>query len=274
VDIYVGELNSASARLGAGLVFHDARDHETFTNEPAFRLSYAVLRLTTDEDDFLAWRTLLALAVGIGSGTVGALYDEGPGNLATAVRSIAATNRRVRDLRDAALVGRDELIAAESRAAAWNILAEVIVHIDPDATLGTWRERVDQVVPEDDPTSAAAQLLARFQDRVYVTVADTKAENRDVLVYTTFGAKGQQWRHVFIVGAYSQGFQDGPTSADGLRKLYVTLTRAMETMTITLSRFVRFTALEMRLPTYTPVFTPELVEAFGARGIQIEVDPG
>lgn len=60
---------------------------------------------------------------------------------------------------------------------------------------------------------------------------------------------------------------------DGVRKLYVALTRAMHSLTITLPRFVRFTGLENFLPTYAPTFSPELAEALVSRTIVVEADP-
>jgi superfamily I DNA/RNA helicase len=272
VEVYVDQLNKASDRLGAGLVFHDARDHETFTDQPPFRVAYATLRIAEDETDGLAWRTLLAFCDGVGAATILALYNAGAGQLTAALRASAPTNAKLKGLRDFILIAREQLRTADTREAAWTVLRGVVTSLLPGSEIESWRGRIDGAALQNEPDGAAAQLLARFRDRTHGTVADAATTQHDVLVYTIFGSKGQQWPHVFIVGAYSQGFQDS-VAADGLRKLYVTLTRSMATLTITLPRFVRHTPLEQVLPTYTPTFTADLVEAFAARAIPIEVDP-
>jgi superfamily I DNA/RNA helicase len=65
-------------------------------------------------------------------------------------------------------------------------------------------------------------------------------------LYTIFGAKGQQWDHVFPVGAYSQGFTGRAALAEGLRLLYVALTRTKVSLTVTYPRGIRYTQLAQR----------------------------
>src|SRR5438876_4592504 len=123
----------------------------SFTDESSFRAAYALLRIADDDEDYLAWRTLLALFVGIGPGTIGALSYVGPGHLVTAIRAIATTNTRVRTLSDLALTARERLRGTGTRAAAWTALEEVLGGILPGSTMATWQNRVDEVTLESEP---------------------------------------------------------------------------------------------------------------------------
>ena len=102
--------------------------------------------------------------------------------------------------------------------------------------------------------------------------ADAPTEEGDVLVYTVFQAKGQEWAHVYLAGAYFRGFRDHEGRVgEGTRVLYVALTRASQSLTVTKFRSaMRRPRIVAAAGSPTPKFPAVLVEAAAAVGIPIE----
>lgn len=75
--------------------------------------------------------------------------------------------------------------------------------------------------------AALGGLGALVASRLANPNGEDPAEPNEIRIYTVFGATGQQWDHVYVAGAFYQAFLD-QAPADGLRRLYVALTRAMQ----------------------------------------------
>lgn len=95
-------------------------------------------------------------------------------------------------------------------------------------------------------------------------------ERNDVLVYTVYQAKGQEADHVFVCGAHAEAFQDkDPSRSDGLRRLYVAITRSLNTLTLSIARDAAGTRLAFVVKD-KPVFPAELHESLKEVGVRIE----
>ena len=105
------------------------------------------------------------------------------------------TRHLLRAAVDAAVIG-----LAPAQRCDWD-QALVAIGIDPAETT------------EGDPRDVALDELRKLAG---AAVTDRDRAPREIDVYTIFGAKGQQWDHVYVIGAYQQGFTDRVALADGL----------------------------------------------------------
>ena len=78
--------------------------------------------------------------------------------------------------------------------------------------------------------------------------------------------------HVYVAGAFYQAFLD-QAPADGLRRLYVALTRAMHSLTVTLPRYVKHTQLSRVIGADATGLLPAFAEACTQAGVDRETDP-
>ncbi len=116
-------------------------------------------------------------------------------------------------------------------------------------------------------------LLAACQKIAHRRIGEEKPAASEVRIYTIHAAKGQQWNHVFIAGAFYHAFLDQATPADGLRKLYVGLTRAMRRLTVTMPRYVQYTQVARMIGANATGFLQQFVEACDEVGIARGTDP-
>ena len=115
-------------------------------------------------------------------------------------------------------------------------------------------------------------LLAACRKIAHKKVSEDPPEPNEIRIYTVFGAKGQQWDHVYVAGAFYQAFLD-QAPADGLRRLYVALTRAMQSLTVTLPRYVKHTQLARVIGADATGLLPAFAEACVQAGVERETDP-
>jgi len=208
---YVGYLNEAAQRAGKDLTFVDSRGELPFQSTPAFRLWLALLRLTADGDDHLAWRTILELARTFGPTTVRHLYETNAADLHAALRARAPVDAKVRRFVDDAAgfvagIGEaanvDEVVVVLDRATR---------HWGVEMPAALWDE-IQAAPLEDDPLETTPEdfpwkvVLGRCRHAAGGDVSDLARKPNEVLVYTVFQAKGQEAHHVFVCGACADAF--------------------------------------------------------------------
>ncbi len=272
---YVSYLNDASEHAGRSVRFVDSRGELPFQAAPAFRLWLALLRLADDDNDHLAWRTILHCARRYGNTTIARLYETGAANLRAALRARAPLDANVRRLQEdvASCVG--DLQAAADTDGVIAVLTRAAQHWGLDVPAALWGQiqavPVDDDLPESSPDDLARKVvLARCRHAASGDVSDVARPTNEVLVYTVFQAKGQEADHVFMCGTHADAFRDWDVSqTDGLRRMYVAITRAIKTLTISLARNVAGTPLHGQLSA-APVFPPELLESCAQLHIPIE----
>lgn len=225
--VYVAELNDASDRAGAGLRFVDSRTPLGLGQDPGFRLAYALVRLADELEDQIAWRTLLAVAHGVGRSRIAKLYRDEANRLATALRSLAPLDA---SLRAVLATGEDTArVLLESEAddqvtGAIDAAAERLGAQRPnwDAIRGMLAEppSADEEITATRPEEPWRALLAACRRAVHEIAADSEPDENEVLVYTIHAAKGQEWDHEYLAGAYEHGYRDrGGPAGEGLRRL-------------------------------------------------------
>ena len=114
------------------------------------------------------------------------------------------------------------------------------------------------------------EVAGALQTAVSSRRADRVLGDKDIGVYTVHQAKGLQAEHVFLLGAFTQAFVD-ENPADGIRRLYVAVTRARNNLTVTLGRFVRGknNPLSRFLGTNAVELSPHVMEAAQRAGVTI-----
>jgi len=274
VEIYENFLNEASEDAGLGLTFRDSRTPSSLAFDLGFRFVLALLRLAEDSDDELAWRALVHLSPGIGATRMEKMYA-GYNRLTVALRGEAPLDGVIRTLVDAVEQARADIALAEGDAAIRDAVATAADAVGFTAEL-PWDEIDDSTTVDPEATAQPSPhrvLLAVCQKIAHRRIGEEKPGENEVRIYTIHAAKGQQWNHVFIAGAFYHAFLDQATPADGLRKLYVGLTRAMRSLTVTLPRYVRYTQVARMIDADATGFLPQFVEACNDVHIARETDP-
>jgi superfamily I DNA/RNA helicase len=103
---------------------------------------------------------------------------------------------------------------------------------------------------------------------------DSDPGENEIPVYTIHQSKGLQATHVYLLGASATAFLDSGTSpADGVRKLYVGLTRSRHSLSVSVGRWIqhRHFALHQRLGVNAVELSPHIAEAAQAQGIPITI---
>ncbi|NIM06493.1 MAG: UvrD-helicase domain-containing protein [Armatimonadetes bacterium] len=213
-------------------------------DEPEGRRFLCLLRLLTDQDDHLAWRTILQLTKGIGSATIDILYErarnDGKG-FATAVRDAIhapgeqknPSMRRVRE------------VCQEVR--------RIVKHFSPHNISGVRSLITDlgeQKISDPEKRRVVTGLLHRVAEEtgadtleellrgltVALEGAEQERQQDCVSIMTMHQAKGLSADAVIIVAAedeYIPGKATGAATDDERRLLYVSLTRGREHLYIT-----------------------------------------
>ncbi len=274
-DFYLREFAEQEAASHFGVTLIDPRGHPEIADDPGVRLAYALLRLAADPEDELAWRGVLHLSRGIGAPTISALYDIGSDTVSLAIRARApmdsalnAVLAKVGDIRTAIHASADEPALRAAVDAGVTALA-------PGRSVG-WAEVLTAIgldPAETRPGDPADNALGEMRSLAGAGATDREWADDEVGLYTIFGAKGQQWDHVYLVGAYAQGFTDRAALADGLRLLYVALTRTKQSLTVVYPWGIRYTQLAQRLKTTRTEPLTQFAEACEQVGITIERDP-
>lgn len=284
IDVYLKFLSDVASAEGSSLTFYDVRETEPTCEMDEFRTLFALSRLAVNSEDQLALRTLVFLAKGWGDKFLQHLRESGATKLSTAIRSmvdvhtptaelVEETVRAVVGIRNADTV---EAIVAESDA--WLRRFCEIDSPDWEAIL-TLPELHTLLTPELAPEELAglieeSPLFRDVADALQTAVSSRRADKvpdeGEIGVYTVHQAKGLQAEHVFLLGAFTQAFVD-ENPADGIRRLYVAVTRARTSLTVTMGRFVRGknNPLSRYLKADSVELSPHIVEAAQRSGVAI-----
>ncbi len=277
---YLRALTEAAAHYGLDVSFADSRTRLDLEDAPGFRFAYALLRLSADGEDQLAWRTILWAVPRQPAARMPSLYASGNNPLTAALRARAPLDeslgrliaRVVRAVESIRAAGTREVVIAtvEELATEWRVAstpwADLLAVLDEPVTAE------EESRPDAGTSAPARELLVAGRRAVDREAADVEPLPAQVLVYTVFQAKGQEWDHVYLAGAYRRGFREHPgRTGEGARLLYVALTRASKSLTITkFNSTARNMGLFAVTGTHTPSFPAILVEAAAAVGVPIE----
>lgn len=284
IDIYLKFMNDISEECGSSLVYFDTRATDPLTDLAEFRILYAFCRLTVQADDHLAWRTLVHLSRGFGPKFMSRLWKAEVSNFAVALRSVAGLDDRTRQLVDAISRCTASVQAARSVDVIIASVADWFVTFGPGSALDwspvTQLPEVNPLLGEmeiDEEFTALVEevpMCRALADALMRAMSAQKADRaqsaNEIGVHTVHQAKGLEADHVFLMGAFTQAFTDR-NPADGIRKLYVAITRPRRTLSITLGRFIRASnnPLSKLLRADAVDLTPHIQEAAARAGIPI-----
>jgi DNA helicase-2/ATP-dependent DNA helicase PcrA len=287
IEVYLNFFKQAASSDGSAVTYHDTRAPDPVCGEAEFRALYAFTRLAVDRNDHLAWRTLLHLARGWGPTFMERVLQANATTFAAALRGMGALDQRA-----ARLVGPIEQALARLQCSttleeACGVVGDWLRDL---AAMDTPNWGPVMAIPEVEEFARASASLAMesgcpgpldFASLAGALLAaagarraDRPSGEREVGVHTIYQAKGLQADHVFLAGAFTQAFVDR-SPADGVRRLYVAVTRARRTLTVTVGRWVRGprNPLSQRLGTYTVALSPHVVEAAQRAGLTIQRVP-
>jgi len=288
IDVYLTFLGRAACRDGSGITYYDTRISDPACEVVEFHALHAFCRLAEDMNDHLAWRTLIQIAHGWGPAFLQRVLGATATTFAAALRGVAALDDRAGSLvrsieHTVETLRRSERIEeACSPVTAWLRDAAGVANPDWSPVFRLPElERLSSPLPAEDQAQSAVQCAEQFGVESMASAllsassaqrADRARGEREIAVHTVYQAKGLQAKHVFVVGAFAQAFVNKNNPADGIRLLYVAVTRAKEALTISVGRYIRGrdNPLSPRLRVNAVQLSPHVVEAAQRAGIAIE----
>lgn len=284
LEVYLSFLNEVARSDESDVTYYDTRAHDPLCAQAEFRGLYAFTRLAVDVNDHLAWRTLLHLARGYGPTFIERVLHTDATTFATALRGMAALDSRAAGLVRPANEALARLRCSGTLGEACDVVGDWLREVG-GISAPSWQPVME--VPElagfaraqASATAGSASsggmdlgaLSGALLAAASACSADRPAGERQVGVHTVYQAKGLQADHVFLMGAFTEAFVDS-RPADGIRRLYVAVTRAKRSLAVTMGRMVkgRRNPLWRYLGKSTVDLSPHIVEAAQRAGLRIE----
>ncbi len=283
IEIYIQMLNQASSDANDGVVYFDTRTKAGLADSPEFRALYALCRIARQRNDHLAWRTLIYLARGYRPTFVRSILNAAATTFTAALSGMAALNEQAGRIWSATT----EAIGRMREAESWNQLLQAADGwldsmdrpVDRDWEQLTNAEEWQEIAASELPTGEEAERRFEILAGSLLQVTqrrrgDSAPEENEIPVYTIHQSKGLQAKHVYLVGASATAFLDsGDSPADGVRRLYVGLTRSMESLAISIGWRIqhRHFPLHKRLGVDAVELTPHVAESAHALGIHVTI---
>ena len=245
-DVLAGLEREAEAGDGAPS-FYDARVGNPYAGDLAIQLLAAGMRLLMRQDDQMAWRRLVAETPGIGEMRLKRILNAGAGTYLQGLREVAETDAicarpvAAGDALLAHFAEREEFEAPE--------VVELIAERLGIGNLST--ELLEEFVGEQPPVSAHEwfERIIEGSDESQRAPTDLAAA---IPVYTIFGAKGLQAPIVFVANAMTDCFTQGGEVDDGLRRAYVSVTRAQRRLLVSAPLYLRGSTLAHKVDARSP----------------------
>lgn len=218
---------------------YDPRQQDPVGDEAGVRVLGAALRLAADPADQLAWRTIQWATTGIGEETRRQLLSANEQvhrqNLEAVAERVAACQRTL-NAGEAVIErfgGAEEVDAREVMACVEDGLDQ---QFDREVGLNQLFDEQEEPVALEDWTELIQQLQRKEQ-------IEPSERPDGVPVRTIHGAKGLEAPVVVVMNAIQYSFTGRGDVADGIRQLYVALSRASERLYITAPDFVKYSQI-------------------------------
>lgn len=218
--------------------YYDPMGFEPLATAVTTRLLNAGMRLLLDMEDQLAWRVLIWATRGVGDSRMTRLLTAGE---ATFLRNLRAVAERDGISRRALRAG--ELVIERFRemndVAARDVVELLAQELQADCNVEELNPLIERIGTAASP-SGWSRAIFELSQRTQTLASERPA---DIPVRTIFGAKGLEAEVVFLLNAIPHAFGIGGDPADGIRRLYVGVTRAKERLYITAPGYLRYTSL-------------------------------
>lgn len=231
--------DQADERDGLGFELYDPRQQDPVGDEPGVRVLGAALRLADEPADQMAWRTLQWATPGIGEERSRQILSENERvyrrNLTAVAQRVAACQRTVEA--GETIIERfgdaDEVDGREVLECVEEVLGE---QYDREEGLNRLFDEMEEPAPLDAWSEQITSL--QHKDRI-----EPEDRPEGIPVRTIHGAKGREAPVVILMNAIQHSFTGHGNVADGIRELYVAVSRAGEKLYITAPRFVGYTQI-------------------------------
>jgi len=218
--------------------FYDPSGFDETARFVEVRLLNAGMRLLVDPEDQLAWRTLVWAKPGLGNTKLQQLLTAGESTFSRNVRSIAYRDSVVAKCVQAgdAVIRR---FCGKTDVSGVGVVTEICTNLGIDYCIANLEGLFEKVGPEAPP-GEWVQAVFELSQKTQIPPSDRP---QGIPVRTVFGAKGLEAEIVFVMNATPQAFALGGRPADGLRRLYVAVTRAKQKLYISAPGNLRYTTL-------------------------------
>ncbi len=215
----------------------------------------SVVRLTRDIAHQMAWRSLVEACPGFADGRKEKVLAAAGVDFAARLRSVAPN---------------DTTVARVVRSAD---LIEAATPVDSRWTPTELRELCVDVANTLGYEINIARLLLALpdeEDEAHEEVAEPDAAVPVIEVHTIHSSKGLEAPIVFLVGAITEAFTGRTNPGDGIRQLFVGVTRASEELAISAPRFVQGTAFGNKIQQRQVKLSDLVINAAGVAGFSVE----
>jgi superfamily I DNA/RNA helicase len=219
--------------------FYDPRVADPASNDLATRLASAAARLVVDGGDQMAWRTFVWATPQLGDARKTRILSVGETDYLRNLRRVAAGDQTcARPLTAGETV--IEKYGSEEEFPALTAVEEIASTLrvqDLDLTV------LAGIVEDLAEEHSASDWLERIFEVSQKTQIDPEERPTDIAVRTIFSAKGLEAPVVFVTNVVQQSLSGRGSVADGLRRLYVAVTRPTERLYVSAPRYLGFSRM-------------------------------
>lgn len=250
------------------LPFHlyDPRQQDPVGNEPAMRVLGAGLRLLVDNRDQMAWRTLEWATPGLGDVRRQNILDAGE---STYLRSLSraaqddAVCEQVLEAGEAVI----ERFGEEEEVRVTEVLSTLSNYLGREFQEQSGIDILHGKVGEE---AQVGDLLTEIRQLSQPDLIDPSEREEGIPVRTVFGAKGLDASVVFLVNTIEPSFSGWGSPAEGIRRLFVAITRTEGKLYITAPGYIEYTAIGQATDVDYAGLYDLIVDAARDIGIEIE----
>ncbi len=223
---------------GLPFAFYNPSYIDPFVELLEARLLNAGMRLLKNPEDQLAWRTLVWATPGLGPERQRRILTAREATYIRNLRSIAPS-----DSLTMRTLTAGEFIIRQFRDHVEVSAQEIVQNLSDNLRTEIDFQHLQPIIAEMGEVSTPDNWIHGIIERSQKNQVPPINRPNDVPIRTIFSAKGLQSRIVYLVNAIPQSFSRGGQIADGIRRLYVAITRAKETLYISAPRNLRYTPL-------------------------------
>lgn len=265
-EVYRNFQKEAATRSGLEFQVYDPREADPAGDQPAVRVLGAGLRLLKSADDQMAWRTLEWATPGLGEVRRRQVLTSGEATYYRSLSSVADGDAVCKKPIDAGHAVIDEFGGTDVPDGR-QVLETLVGVLDCEFTS---LSGVEELMERVDGPTALDEWLREIRGMAEKGLIDPSERPGDIPIRTIFGAKGLEAPVVFLVNTIEQAFSGRGSVADGVRRLYVAVSRTKRRLYITAPRFLGHTSLEYAVGTKSAGVYDLVLDAAHRAGVHIE----
>jgi superfamily I DNA/RNA helicase len=267
--VFVALKDAADEVEGLPFSFYDPRGVDPAASADAVRLLGAGARLLADDQDHIAWRTLVWATPQLGPERLTTLLMANQGDYRRNLEFVGARDKVCARPLTAGRV-LSERLGGQAEVSARDIVTLLAEHLGIEGLDMTSLTRLEAEVGATASPAEWARVVVELSQS---TMVSPKERPDDIPVRTIFGAKGLEAPIVFVAGAIEPCFTGRVGAADGVRRLYVAVTRAEKSLYVSAPRTLRNSYLGNMARTRIGGLAGLITIAAGRVGLRVEIMP-